>query len=207
MTADDSADLPQYEKVGDSEAGAVTAKEVPDAEFGRTEGLERHAEEDSEEGADDRQEPAREAGTDDLNTGRAATLGAKIKALEAAIAQAPDQQWEPDGSAADELAGTHFRTMRWRDHVEPEPDARPRPEPETVESTAYLDVEESEPEEERRTAGASEELLLDEDALRDMVAEIVRQELQGALGERITRNVRKLVRREIHRALTAQELD
>lgn len=49
--------------------------------------------------------------------------------------------------------------------------------------------------------------LIDEDALRDLVSEIVRQELQGALGERITRNVRKLVRREIHRALTAQELE
>ncbi|MEB8387372.1 hypothetical protein OO012_09040 [Rhodobacteraceae bacterium KMM 6894] len=47
---------------------------------------------------------------------------------------------------------------------------------------------------------------LDEDALRDLVADIVRQELQGALGERITRNVRKLVRREIHRALASQDL-
>jgi len=43
--------------------------------------------------------------------------------------------------------------------------------------------------------------------LRELVTEIVRQELQGALGERITRNVRKLVRREIHRALTSQELE
>ena len=49
--------------------------------------------------------------------------------------------------------------------------------------------------------------ILDEDALRDLVTEIVRQELQGALGERITRNVRKLVRREIHRALASQELE
>ena len=48
---------------------------------------------------------------------------------------------------------------------------------------------------------------LDEEALRDLVTEIVRAELQGALGERITRNVRKLVRREIHRALTAQDLE
>ncbi len=54
-------------------------------------------------------------------------------------------------------------------------------------------------------AGSDE--FLDEDALRDLVADIVRQELQGALGERITRNVRKLVRREIHRALASQELD
>ncbi len=54
---------------------------------------------------------------------------------------------------------------------------------------------------------AVDEDVLDEEALRDMVAEIVRQELQGALGERITRNVRKLVRREIHRALATQDLD
>lgn len=52
-----------------------------------------------------------------------------------------------------------------------------------------------------------QEQLLDEEALRDLVTEIVRSELQGALGERITRNVRKLVRREIHRALAAQELE
>ena len=53
----------------------------------------------------------------------------------------------------------------------------------------------------------SEEAVIDEAALREMVAEIVRQELVGALGERITRNVRKLVRREIHRALSAQDFE
>ncbi|WP_137701604.1 hypothetical protein [Marimonas lutisalis] len=53
----------------------------------------------------------------------------------------------------------------------------------------------------------NEAAVIDEEMLREMVAEIVRQELQGTLGERITRNVRKLVRREIHRALAAQELD
>ncbi|TCK99463.1 hypothetical protein BXY66_3967 [Shimia isoporae] len=52
-----------------------------------------------------------------------------------------------------------------------------------------------------------EPAVIDEEALREMVADIVRQELQGALGERITRNVRKLVRREIHRALAAHDLD
>ncbi|MFL4470553.1 hypothetical protein ACERZ8_11930 [Tateyamaria armeniaca] len=49
--------------------------------------------------------------------------------------------------------------------------------------------------------------VLDEDALRELISDIVREELQGALGERITRNVRKLVRREIHRALAAQDLE
>lgn len=52
-----------------------------------------------------------------------------------------------------------------------------------------------------------EDLPLDEHALRDLVSEIVRQELQGALGERITRNVRKLVRREIHRIISSQDMD
>lgn len=45
-------------------------------------------------------------------------------------------------------------------------------------------------------------LELDENMLRQMVHDIVRQELQGVLGERITRNVRKLVRREIQRAFS-----
>lgn len=53
---------------------------------------------------------------------------------------------------------------------------------------------------------AAEDSILDEESLRELVADIVRAELQGALGERITRNVRKLVRREIQRALSAQDL-
>ncbi|MDG4648528.1 hypothetical protein P6F26_08725 [Roseibacterium sp. SDUM158017] len=56
-------------------------------------------------------------------------------------------------------------------------------------------------------AGEEEEDFLDEDTLRRIVAEVVREELQGALGERITRNVRKLVRREIRLILAADELD
>lgn len=56
------------------------------------------------------------------------------------------------------------------------------------------------------SAAMDEAMEIDEAILREMVADIVRQELQGALGERITRNVRKLVRREIHRALAAHDL-
>ena len=51
----------------------------------------------------------------------------------------------------------------------------------------------------------SDSLDFDEEALRELVAEVVRSELQGELGERITRNVRKLVRREIHRALMTRD--
>lgn len=50
-------------------------------------------------------------------------------------------------------------------------------------------------------------LALDSPELRQVVKEAIREELQGPLGERITRNVRKLVRREIHNILTTQEFD
>lgn len=49
--------------------------------------------------------------------------------------------------------------------------------------------------------------VLDEAALHDIVRQTLRAELQGELGERITRNVRKLVRAEINRALMARDLD
>lgn len=48
---------------------------------------------------------------------------------------------------------------------------------------------------------------MDEEALRKLISEIVREELMGTLGERITRNVRKLVRREIYRILSSQDFD
>lgn len=48
--------------------------------------------------------------------------------------------------------------------------------------------------------------VIDEDVLRAMVGDMIRKELQGALGERITMNVRKLVRREILRALQIDKL-
>ena len=43
----------------------------------------------------------------------------------------------------------------------------------------------------------------DEVALRALVSEMIREELQGELGARITRNVRKLIKREIEAALAA----
>ena len=132
------------------------------------------------------------------------TLSAKIQALETAIAQAPDQQWEPDGSGEeDNFAGAAFKTMRWRDHADPK--ARPHQpgrEPETVDATYESEEAAFEPE-----PAIPDEAVMDEEALRELVRDIVRQELRGALGERITRNVRKLVRREIHRAMTAQDLE
>jgi hypothetical protein len=48
---------------------------------------------------------------------------------------------------------------------------------------------------------------LDDAQLRALIATLLREELQGPLGERITRNIRKLVRREIERALAVRDFD
>lgn len=52
-----------------------------------------------------------------------------------------------------------------------------------------------------------EESVIDEAILRDYVAQMVREELQGPIGERITHNVRRMVRREIARALALRDMD
>ncbi len=57
-------------------------------------------------------------------------------------------------------------------------------------------------------AGALDgDAIYEEEVLRALVRDIIREELQGDLGERITRNIRKLVRAEIGRALAAQALE
>ena len=47
---------------------------------------------------------------------------------------------------------------------------------------------------------------IDAEALADMVRDMLREELQGALGERMTRNIRKLVRAEVARILATKDL-
>ena len=48
---------------------------------------------------------------------------------------------------------------------------------------------------------------VDEETLREIISDVVREELQGEMGKRITRNIRKLVRREIRIALATDELE
>jgi cell pole-organizing protein PopZ len=127
---------------------------------------------------------------------------------------------------------TTIETLEWQDHIEdaPEPAQSPRldsgldagatqagSEAEAMRMDSGAETDIADAAQLAQDAVAEEALdalqgltgdesYLDEDSLRELVADIVRSELQGALGERITRNVRKLVRREIHRALTAQDL-
>lgn len=125
-----------------------------------------------------------------------ATLGSKIAALEAVIGKT-DDQWEPDDTGDSDYSGTEAPAMIWDD-------ADPM---ETVDDDAVPVADTVADFEPQDGFSQSVDDILDEEALRDIVSDIVREELQGALGERITRNVRKLVRREIHRALAAQDLE
>jgi len=125
--------------------------------------------------------------------------------------------WEPDGDDEDAFAGgVSSGTLDWRDPGEAEGRHAPGKagQDHTADSVRRAESrvpgaghEDGAHREAENTFAAEGEAVLDEAALRDLVAEIVREELMGTLGERITRNVRKLVRREIHRALNSQDFD
>jgi len=117
----------------------------------------------------------------------ASSLEQRIAELEAAFAGC-DDEWEPDGTE------TLAAATGW---------SRPAAAPVPHEGRAAETASSRDP-----VAGASGPLAVqDDEALRKLVATIIRQELQGDLGERMTKNLRKLVRREINRALTTREMD
>ncbi|WP_438992419.1 hypothetical protein [Lentibacter sp.] len=159
------------------------------------------------------------------------SLKRRIEQLEAAVST-QDETWDEDESDTGSESHTGSGdALPWEDHnseaIEPEQatyfsevsdeveddagdlaeDIAETPSEQSSEQPIDPAPTPEEPAQDSYDFLAGDETLIDEDALREMVADIVRQELQGALGERITRNVRKLVRREIHRALMAQEFE
>jgi len=145
---------------------------------------------------------------------------AGIAAMFARHEAATPSAWEPDGDDEDAFSDQGSApTLDWRDIDETDEDGLyeqdpggtghanggPGPERDDRADTRALDAEARAGED--NAFAIEHEAVLDEEALRDLVAEIVREELMGTLGERITRNVRKLVRREIHRALNSQDFD
>ncbi len=138
-------------------------------------------------------------------------LTARVETMEAAVAEQPDE-WEPDGSIEETFSGETVEPLPWHD-IETETRPVAEQEEKQLEHAARMDAAMSDSTMSDTAGGDDSEAwfgsdaVMDEEALRDMVGEIVRQELQGALGERITRNVRKLVRREIHRALMSKGIE
>ncbi|AMY70686.1 hypothetical protein [Frigidibacter mobilis] len=115
-------------------------------------------------------------------------------------AEAPD--WQDDPSADSQPRRLHLAGGLGWGATPPVSDAGRGWLPDESEDGDMLEAEE-----EPGLFGDAEDAVLDEAALRALVSEIIRQELQGTLGERITRSVRKLVRREIQRALAARDFE
>ncbi len=163
---------------------------------------------------------AEEVGDETTSENLSGSLSAKIEALEAAIARTEDQ-WEPDGDSDDAYSGTPSKALHWipaptfeeeeTEGVDATSGEAGAPKEEPATFVRHGDTPKVDPVEDDAPGETIEDEIglsaSEEEALREMIAEVVRSELQGALGERITRNVRKMVRREIHRALTAKELE
>lgn len=172
---------------------------------------------------------------DDVAKERISAVVRKISELEVKVARSPED-WEPEGRVEHPFAGVEpLSPLNWDEAAEEPPftealevaeadpadtrsqDAEPHTQSDEVQSELG-EISEEQPEHPGLMSGSSadaaleaaliadDDTILDEESLRELVSDIVREELQGALGERITRNVRKLVRREIHRALEARDL-
>jgi hypothetical protein len=152
----------------------------------------------------------------------ATSLARTIQELEVALGVTPGE-WEPDGSEVKSPAPdwSDLQPLAFRPAiVRPTPVVEPEPAPETTfqssrtaavadddDADAELSAFLAEPDPATGESDTDDEgFAIDESALRALVADVLRQELQGELGERITRNVRKLVRREIHRVLNSEEM-
>lgn len=111
----------------------------------------------------------------------------------------------PDSSVPDTGLLDAVEWEEWQPDEDPAP-ARPAQDTPIDADAAAADAATDEEDDGFNLYAEDDAAVIDEAALRDMVADFVREELQGVLGERITRNVRRLVRREIERALAMRDL-
>jgi cell pole-organizing protein PopZ len=200
-------EAPQEEAAQEETTDESVAEVVAEApyEFHHTEAV---SEADPEPAADESNEIWQDSADQAIETSEEAapSLENTIADLEAAIGQ-QQGEWEPDGSDFEEDADAQEvmsePVQDWIDGTAQEVEA------EAISGEADEQTADAKDEVNANEAGlfGDEESVIDEETLRDMVSDIVRQELQGALGERITRNVRKLVRREINRVLASQDFE
>ncbi len=172
---------------------------------------------------------------DNMSPSERASLEATIAELEAAVTFQADDEWEPDGSETAPNAGFAEVFAALDDDEDAEEASAERVvhlHPERAEPTfRHTPVTEAEADDEDTDYGDEmrdtdddgmplpddlDETLaayiaggtaLDRAEIRQLVVEVVREELRGDLGERITRNVRKLVRREILHAMQTNTYD
>lgn len=130
----------------------------------------------------------------------------------------PVEAYDDDGAAApvdvamlipDEVFSRQPEASEWGDAAAPQSgDAHAEDWADAAEAAVRAELEQDIPQSAfARFVDEPEEAAFDEAAMREMVRDIIREELQGTLGERITRNVRKLVRAEIARALAVRDFE
>ena len=183
----------------ESDELVLEASEVPEADYheevagAASEAIEPAQVDEVGDGDD-----ARLAGGADVD----ADLGHEAWAAEAgAMGFTPEDDAERAHEAARALASVHRLHLADAEHHAPAHEPR---------RTTYEDLRDEASMEPEDMLGQDAPIAtngFDEEALRGLVRDMIRQELQGVLGERITRNVRKLVRREIQRALAAEEFE
>lgn len=213
----DIADVPAETEWASEEVGETgqdaerTWSEVPEEDVGASVEFHDHGADEVAAGEEQHEDDAAEDQPAHDLSGTVEVLGAAISGREEDWE--PDGGWEPAGSEDVALDPPFVETVEWQDagtqtkytfgsapdEAGPDPVADDFP-PGAGEAGFPDDEDDAE-------LSLSEDLVMDEAMLREIVTDIVREELQGALGERITRNVRKLVRREINRALSVQELE
>ncbi|WP_146193136.1 hypothetical protein [Maritimibacter sp. 55A14] len=162
------------------------AQETPDTEDRMADDYAKDAgdmEADVAEAADTPPEAATDEGGREVDIGLTRRLH-----LTAMIVDEPDAGGDPAGDAATEESRAADDAALFGEELDEGEDAEDE-------------------EEEIGLFDENGESILDEEALREMIVQTVREQLTGELGERMTRNVRKLVRREIQRALASREFE
>ena len=204
--------------------------ETPEPEAGLANGPSEASGQDSAESHDDAageptDEPAKEstieAPEESLQasdkSGEKDDLEQRIAELEAVIGE-NIEEWEPDDSEYEEdveaptiLHPAAEASAEW-DIVAGQPEYDAEETAEMPDAGVILEAEAVQDADEEADPGdaagdlADEDILIDEEALRDMVSLLVREQLKGQIGERITRNIRRMVRREIRLALAARDI-
>ncbi|SFS22046.1 hypothetical protein [Yoonia litorea] len=125
---------------------------------------------------------------------------AELRALEAAGIIAPGKALEMTIAELEEAVAK--LPDDWEPSAESDTGVETQDAPQTSWASDPSDADEASD----ITTSETSALALSEDDLRALVVKIVHEELSGELGERITRNVRKMVRREINRVMTSRDL-
>ena len=114
---------------------------------------------------------------------------------------------EPTAEMLPDPAMTAYAPVVSQDSIAAEPSSDDVGWADVAEAEALADLAEPPVAEVISGPEQEEDNIFSEQVLRELVRDLIRAELQGDLGERITRNIRKLVHAEIARAMAVQALE